>query len=206
MWDKASTGNNIKSGFEKCSIMPCNRDVYFRTRFYANLLNRYQTWVENGKEDLSDEKLDELLNVVRNKENTILEDTSLEIEISNKSSSGLYQGEKGTFVTYFIRDRDLNIKILVSNTNSIYSKITEATTSSRPILKRKAYFKELSLQKLDNCQSQNTQTVTKRKKVNPYGSIVKSEKQFPDAEENKNVMNDKKIKSTNIKTKNVAEN
>ena len=186
--------------------MPCNRDVYFCTRFYANLLNRYQTWVENGKEDLSDEKLDELLNVVRNKENTILEDTSLEIEISNKSSSGLYQGEKGTFVTYFIRDRDLNIKILVSNTNSIYSKITEATTSSRPTLKRKAYFKELSLQKLDNCQSQNTQTVTKRKKVNPYGSIVKSEKQFPDAEENKNVMNDKKIKSTNIKTKNVAEN
>ena len=33
-----------------------------------------------------------------------------------------------------------------------------------------------------------------------------NEKQFLDAEENKNVRNDKKIKSTNIKTKNVAEN
>ena len=47
----------------------------------------------------------------------------------------------------------------------------------------------LCLEKLDKCQSQNTQTVTKRKKVNPYGSIVTSEKQFLDAEENKNVRN-----------------
>ena len=38
----------------------------------ANLLNRYETWVENGKENLSAEQLDELFNVERNKENTTL--------------------------------------------------------------------------------------------------------------------------------------
>ena len=36
--------------------------------------------------------------------------------------------------------------------------------------------------------------------------MVTSEKRFFDAEENKNVRDNKKIKSTNIKTKNVAEN
>ena len=36
--------------------------------------------------------------------------------------------------------------------------------------------------------------------------MVTNEKQFFGAEENKNVRDDKKIKSTNIKTKNVAEN
>ena len=54
--------------------MPCNRGVYPQTRFHANLLNRYKTWVENSKEDLSAEQLDELFNVERNKENTVLED------------------------------------------------------------------------------------------------------------------------------------
>ena len=44
----------------------------------------------------------------------------------------------------------------------------------------------------------------KRKKVNPYGSIMTCEKQFLDAEENKNINNDKKTKSKNIKTKNGA--
>ena len=130
----------------------------------------------------------------------------MEIEISDESSRGFYQGEKGTFVTYFIPNRDPNVKILVSNTNLVNHEITEATTISTPTLKRKTDFKVLCLEKLDRCQSQNTQTVTKRKKVNPYGSIVTSEKQFLDAEENKNVRNDKKIKLTNIKTKNVAEN
>ena len=42
--------NNIKSSFEKCGIMPCNRGVYPGTRFHGNLFNRYETWVENGKE------------------------------------------------------------------------------------------------------------------------------------------------------------
>ena len=206
VWNKAFTEKNIKSGFEKCGIMHCNRGVYPRTRFHANLLNRYETWPENGKEDLSAQQLNELFNVERNKENTALEDTSVEIEISDESSRGFYQGEKGTFVTYFIPNKDPNVKILVSNTNLVNHEITEATTISTPTLKRKTDFKVLWLEKLDRCQSQNTQTVTKRKKVNPYGSIVTSEKQFLDAEENKNVRNDKKIKSTNIKTKNVAEN
>ena len=38
--------------------MPCNRGVYPRTRFHANLLNRYETSAENGKEDLSAQQLD----------------------------------------------------------------------------------------------------------------------------------------------------
>ena len=85
VWNKAFTEKNIKSGLEKCGIMPCNRGVYPRTRFHANLLNRYETWVENGKEDLSAEQLDELFNVERNKENMALEDTSVEIGISDES-------------------------------------------------------------------------------------------------------------------------
>ena len=197
---------NIKSDFEKWGIMPCNRGVYPRTRFHGNLLNRYETWVENDKEDLSAEQLDELFNVERNKENTALEDTSVEIEICDESSRGFYQGEKGTFVTYFIPNIYTNVKILVSNTNLVNYEITEATKISTPTLKHKTDFKVLCLEKLDKCQSQNTQTVTKRKKVNSYGSIVTTERQFLDAEQNKNVRNDKKIKSTNIKTKNVAEN
>ena len=193
VWNKAFTEKNIKSGFEKCGIMSCNRGVYPKTRFHANLLiNRYETWVENGKENLSAEQLDELFNVERNKENTALEDTSVETEISDESSRGFYQGEKGTFVTYFIPNRDQNVKILVSNTNLVNHEITEATTISTPTLKRKTDFKVLCLEKLDKCQSQNTQTVMKRKKVNPYGSIVTNEKQFLHAEENKNVRNDKK--------------
>ena len=84
------------------------------------------------------------------------------------------------------------MEILVSNTYSVNSEITEATASSAPTLKRRTEFKELSLQKLDKYQAQNTHTVTKRKKVNPYGSIMTREKQFLDAEENKNVTNDKK--------------
>ena len=110
VWNKAFTEKNIKSGFEKCGILPCNRGVYPRTKFYENLLNRYETWVENGKEDLSAQQLDELFNVERNKENTALEDTSVEIQINDKSSRGFYQGGKGTFVTYFIPDRDPNVK------------------------------------------------------------------------------------------------
>ena len=93
-----------KKCLEKYRIMPCNRDVYPHTRFHVNLLNGYENWLENGKEDLSAEQLDELFNVERNKENTTLEDTSLE------SPTGFYQGEKGTFVTYFIPDGDPSYK------------------------------------------------------------------------------------------------
>ena len=145
VWNKVFTEKNIKSGFEKCDIMPCNCGVNPQTRFHANLLNRYKTWVENSKEDLSAEQLDELFNVERNKENAALEDTSVEIKISDKSSRGFYQGEKGTFVTYFIPNRDQNVDILISNTNLVNHEITEATTISTPTLKRKTDFKVLCL-------------------------------------------------------------
>ena len=38
VWNKAFTEKNIKSGFEKCGIMPCNRGVYPRTRFMQTYL------------------------------------------------------------------------------------------------------------------------------------------------------------------------
>ena len=112
--NKVFTEKNIKSGLEKHRIMPCNRDVYPHTRFHVNLLNGYENCLENGKEDLSAEQLDELFNVERNKENTTLEDTSLEIEIGNESPTGFYQSEKGTFVMYFIPDGDPSFKYIFS--------------------------------------------------------------------------------------------
>ena len=128
VWNKAFTEKKISEAVLK-SVVSCLVTAVFilRTRFHANVLNRYETLVENDKEDLSAEQLDELFNVERNKENTALEDTSVEIEISDVSLRGFYQGEKGTFVTYFIPDRDPNVKILVSNTNLVNHEVTEAT-------------------------------------------------------------------------------
>lgn len=55
--------------------------------------------------------------------------------MGNETSTGFYQGEKGKFVGHFITDRDHDIKILVSNVNSVSSEIKEATASSTLILK-----------------------------------------------------------------------
>lgn len=55
--------------------------------------------------------------------------------MGNETSTGFCQGEKGKFVGHFITDWDDDIKILVSNVNSVSSEIKEATASSTLILK-----------------------------------------------------------------------
>ena len=58
-WNKYFSKSNI-NGFNKCGIVLCDRHAYPQKRFHPNLLNRYETWVANGREDLTAEQLDEM--------------------------------------------------------------------------------------------------------------------------------------------------
>ena len=60
VWDVAFSEKNLKRGFQKCGIIPVNRDAYPQHRYNANLLNRYNTWVDSGKPELTAEELDEI--------------------------------------------------------------------------------------------------------------------------------------------------
>ena len=52
-------------------------NAYPRKRFHPNLLNRYKTWVANGREDLTAEELHEMFSVERSDENNTSGNTSI---------------------------------------------------------------------------------------------------------------------------------
>ena len=114
VWNKSFTESNIINGFNKCGIVPCDRHAYPRKRFHPNLLNRYETWVANGREDLTAEKLDEMFNAERSDENNVSGNTSIYNESLNDSSIGLYDGQKGKFLTYFVPDNNPEARVLQS--------------------------------------------------------------------------------------------
>ena len=95
--NKTFTESNIITGCNKCGIVPCDRHVYPQKRFHPNLLNRYETWVANGREDLTAEELDGMFNVERSDENNISGNISVNNESLNDCSIGFYDGQKLEF-------------------------------------------------------------------------------------------------------------
>ena len=84
VWDVAFSEKNVKIRFQKCGIIPVNRDAYLQHCYNANFLNRYNTWVDSGKPELTTEELDEIF----------VEETQ---KASNKTSE-LNETSNGTIV------------------------------------------------------------------------------------------------------------
>ena len=49
-------------GFQSCWVYPLDRDAYPKYRFSPMLLNRYNTWVQEGKKELTAEEVDDIFN------------------------------------------------------------------------------------------------------------------------------------------------
>ena len=129
-WNKSFTKSNIINGFNKCGIVPCDQHAYPQERFHPNLLNRYETWVANSREDLTAEELDEMFNVKRSDENNISGNTSINNESLNDCSIGFYDGQRGKFLTYFIPDNNPKTWVLVTNANVVFSNSSGIITSA----------------------------------------------------------------------------
>ena len=130
VWNKSFIKSNIINRFNKCGIVPHDRHAYPRKRFHPNLLNRYETRVTNGREDLTAEELDEMFNVEKSDESNASGNTSINNESLNDSLIGLYNDQKGKFLTYFIADNNPETRVLVSNANVVFSNSTEIITST----------------------------------------------------------------------------
>ena len=61
VWKKSFSEVNIKNGFRKCGILPCDQDMYPKKRFNVKLLQRYDAWVENGKPEITADELDSII-------------------------------------------------------------------------------------------------------------------------------------------------
>ena len=161
------------------------------------LLNRYNnTWVQEEKKELTAEELDNIFNRNGESENAT-KNLQSHAEEQNKEDV-MYQGRKGKFVRYFIPDDNQHKMICVSSKSisSVVERPVSAGTSSsvlidlsnpkpsQDVLSNPHRFKELCLQKLDKIQvgEKSTKNVRKRRKVNPYGSIVTSADAFEVAE------------------------
>ena len=163
------------------------------------LLNRYNTWVQEGKKELTAEELDNIFNGKAEKENAT---KNLESHIQEQHREDvIYQGRQGKFVTYFIHDDDPHEMISVSSKSSSSSVaespvfagasssvLIDSSTpkSSQDVSRNPHKFKELCLQQLDKIQvgEKSTKNVRKQCKVNLYGSIVTSADAFEVAEKN----------------------
>ena len=163
------------------------------------LLNRYNTWVQEGKKELAVEELDNIFNGKAEKENAT---KNLESHIEEQHREDvMYQGRQGKSVTYFTHDDDPHEMISVSSKSSSStvaespvfagassSGLIDSSTpkSSQGVSRNPHKFKELCLQHLDKIQvgEKSTKNVRKRRKVNPYGSIVTSADAFEVAEKN----------------------
>jgi len=92
---------NIKKGFEKCGIFPCNKDKYPVTRFNKNLKNRYDTWVESGKKPLTAEELDEMTpSKMMNSDSEEENDAPSTSDLSVSNASATFEGKQGKVVSY----------------------------------------------------------------------------------------------------------
>ena len=198
VWEASLSEKNIVKGFQKCGIYPLDREAYPKFRFSPMLLNRYNTWVQEGKKELTAEELDNIFNGKAEKENAT---KNLESHIEEQHREDvIYQGRQGKFVTYFIPDDDPHEMINVSSKSSSSvaespvfagassSVLVDSSTpkSNQDVSRNPHKFKELCLQKLDKIQvgEKSTKNVWKRRKVNPYGSIVTSADAFEVAEKN----------------------
>jgi len=161
VWGVALKEENIKSGFNKCGIFPVNRAAYPDHRFNSNLKRRYDTWLANGKPELTAAELDDMEDEIEPRgENKSAENSdSEEME---------YNGRKGKVISYFIPDDEPN------NLIQIKSNHQKATASSTP------NFKSTVLKSLENLSpaTKTKDQVGKRKRVNPFGEIVTSDESF----------------------------
>ena len=107
--------------------------------------------------------------------------------------TGTYQGKQGKFITYFIPDEEPEnlIRVPVTHANTIPgiaasmpgSASSSSPCCSTPTSMAKFSFKDVILiDKLQNERQPQQKSSGKRRKVNPYGSIVTSEEQFLIAE------------------------
>ena len=170
VWDTAFSEENIKKGFEKCGIFPCNKDKYPVTRFNKNLKNRYDAWVTSGKKPLTAEELDEMTpSKMMNSDCEEENDAPSTSGLSVSDASATFEGKQGKVVSYFVPDDNPSNMVLLPSTSCLPSKGNSS-----------ASFKELFLKKLDQ-QSTSTPKPGKRRKVNPYGAIVTADEQFQQA-------------------------
>ena len=197
VWDIAFSEKNVKSEFQKYGIIPVNSDAYPQHRHNANLLNRYNTWVDIGKPEITAEELDEIF--VEETQKTSNKTSELN-ETSNdtivEGSVGTFQGKKGEFIAYFIPDDEPDNLIPVSF-DQMPSASTPNSASSTPGCSKTSSvsFKEVMLKRLDDVQNSHVRQQKpsgKRKKVNHYRSIVTNEEQFVAAEESENKKNKEK--------------
>ena len=182
VWKNAFTPENIKQGFRKCGISPPNRKMYPEYRFHQNLLKRYNTWVDNGKPDLAASELDSMEQQAFGTQSKNSKDgftTYSSVSSPNESGSTTpisYQGRTGKIIQYFVPDDEPGNLIRIES-----SEINIPTTSTPSSNEN---FQSLVLKRLDKIASgpAEKQNVSTRRKVNPYGEIVASDKSFEDAE------------------------
>ena len=60
-WKRSFSETNIKNGFRKCGMLPCDRNIYPKKRFNVKLLQHYDAWVENGKPEITADELDSII-------------------------------------------------------------------------------------------------------------------------------------------------
>ena len=182
VWKNAFTPENIKQGFRKCGISPPNRKMYPEHRFHQNLLKRYNTWVDNGKPDLAASELDSMEQEAFGTQSKNSKDgftTYSSVSSPNESGSTTpisYQGRTGKIIQYFVPDDEPGNLIRIES-----SEINTPTTSTPSSNEN---FQSLVLKRLDKIASgpAEKQNVSTRRKVNPYGEIVTSDKSFEDVE------------------------
>ena len=174
VWAKSLSEDNIKNGFRGCGIFPPDRTKYPVKRFNVNLKARYDKWLEEGKPNISAEEIDTMLNEART------QDTSVEkavtttnqdqgIPSTSKPKEAVINDQKGKIISFFVPDDNPSQMIPVPEQISL--NVTPSSSCSS--------FKEVALKKIDELQTPEASKPTqKRKKVNPFGTLVTSDEQF----------------------------
>ena len=127
VWQKAFSVENITARFQKCGISPCDRSTYPEYRFNANLKKRYDTWIGNGKPELTADQLDEMFALKSYDDGSVTDKTTIE----NKEEV-TYNGRKGKVVSFFIPDDEPDNLIRIASLTGTPTGSTPATDSTPP--------------------------------------------------------------------------
>ena len=213
VWKEAFGEEKIKNGFRKCGIYPFSRDQYPKHRFHPKILAKYEEWVQAGKPAYSAEEFAEMFR--ENHERNALEVTEDVDEVNISASTDVtktvdetifFEGRHGKVVRYFIPDDDPEARILMPSlpakptvltpqaTQRICSTPQQDDQPSSSKTSANTSFQELVLGKMEQPKGNNKSQQGKRRKVNPFGTIVTSEAEFTKAMEEQTKKQKKKKK------------
>ena len=134
VWLHSMSESNIRNGYRACGIFPVDREAYPKQRFSPKLLERYETWLKEGRPDLTADELDQMYNAYE--EATV---NDVQSTIVADDGSVMYEGMKGKFVMYFIPENEPSkmikipdLKVLPQGLSTSRSRQGSETPSSTP--------------------------------------------------------------------------